>query len=84
MLYLFFWQASSGPARGGRRHGVSQPSRARARGRGGDAEPGVGDAKGLETVLKGVKEKASSDDTMLAEAIRIFDHVYSAHAKRKA
>ncbi len=43
----------------------------------------VGDAQGLETVLKGVKEKASSDDTMLAEAMRIFDHVYSAHAKRK-
>ena len=44
----------------------------------------VGDAQGLETVLKGVKEKASSDDTMLEEAMRIFDHVYSAHAKRKA
>jgi hypothetical protein len=44
----------------------------------------VGDAPGLETVLKGVKERASSDDTMLAEAMRIFDHVYSAHAKRKA
>ena len=44
----------------------------------------VGDAQGLETVLKGVKEKASSDDAMLAEAMRIFDHVYSAHARRKA
>jgi hypothetical protein len=44
----------------------------------------VGDAQGLETVLKGVKERASDDDTMLAEAMRIFDHVYSAHAKRKA
>ena len=43
----------------------------------------VGDAQGLETVLKGVKEIASSDDTMLTEAMRIFDHVYSAHAKRK-
>ena len=44
----------------------------------------VGDAKGLETVLKGVKEKASGDDTMLAEAMRIFDHVYFAHANRKS
>ena len=43
----------------------------------------AGDAQGLETVLKGVKEKATSDDAMLAEAMRIFDHVYSAHAKRK-
>jgi hypothetical protein len=42
----------------------------------------VADAKGLETVLKGVKEKAASDDAMLAEAIRIFDHFYSAYAER--
>ena len=40
------------------------------------------DAKGLETVLKGVKEKARSDDAMLAEAMRIFDHFYSAYAER--
>ena len=39
----------------------------------------VADAKGLETVLKGVKEKAASDDAMLAEANRIFDHFYSAY-----
>ena len=44
----------------------------------------AGDAQGLETVLKGVKERASGDDAMLAEAMRIFDHVFSAHAKRKA
>jgi len=36
------------------------------------------DAKGLETVLKGVKEKAGNDDALLAEAMRIFDHFYSA------
>jgi len=42
------------------------------------------DAKGLETVLKGVKEKARDDDAMLAEAIRIFDHFYSAYAEQKA
>ena len=41
------------------------------------------DAKGLETVLKGVKEKAGSDDALLAEAMRIFDHFYSAYAGRK-
>src|SRR5258706_9960009 len=42
------------------------------------------DAKGLETVLKGVKEKARDDDAMLAEAMRIFDHFYSAYAEQKA
>jgi len=41
------------------------------------------DAKGLETVLKGVKEKARNDDAMLGEAMRIFDHFYSAYAERK-
>jgi len=41
------------------------------------------DAKGLETVLKGVKEKARDDDAMLAEAIRIFDHFHSAYAEQK-
>ena len=41
------------------------------------------DAKGLETVLKGVKEKARNDDAVLAEAMRIFDHFYSAYADRK-
>ncbi len=44
----------------------------------------AGDAKGMETVLKGVKEKARDDDAMLAEAVRIFDHFYSAYAERKA
>ena len=47
---------------------------------GGAAAP---DAKGLETVLKGVREKAGSDDALLAEAMRIFDHFYSAYAERK-
>ncbi|MFZ2156007.1 MAG: chromate resistance protein ChrB domain-containing protein, partial [Bradyrhizobium sp.] len=40
------------------------------------------DAKGLETVLKGVKEKARNDDATLSEAMRIFDHFYSAYAER--
>ena len=38
------------------------------------------DAKGLETMLRGIKEKARSDDTLLAEAMRIFDLFYSAYA----
>lgn len=42
------------------------------------------DAKGLETVLKGVKEKATDDDAMLDEATRIFDHFYSAYRERSA
>jgi hypothetical protein len=40
----------------------------------------VPDAKGLETLLRGIKEKARSDDALLAEAMRIFDHFYSAYA----
>jgi hypothetical protein len=44
--------------------------------------PSAADAKGLETVLKGAKEKASDDDALLAEAMRIFHHFYSAYALR--
>ena len=40
----------------------------------------VADAKGLETLLRGIKEKARRDDALLAEAMRIFDHFYSAYA----
>lgn len=40
----------------------------------------VADAKGLETVLRGIKEKAPSDDALLAEAMRILDLFYSAYA----
>ena len=40
----------------------------------------VPDAKGLETMLRGIKEKARGDDALLAEAMRIFDHLYSAYA----
>lgn len=43
----------------------------------------VSDAKGLETVLKGVKEKAGNDDAVLIEAMRIFEHFYSAYADSK-
>jgi hypothetical protein len=41
----------------------------------------VADAKGLETLLKGIKEKARSDDALLAEAMRVLDHFYSAYAR---
>lgn len=37
----------------------------------------VPEANGLETMLKGAKEKASSDDALLAEAMRTFDLLYS-------
>ena len=40
----------------------------------------VPDARGLETMLRGIKEKARDDDALLAEAMRIFDHFYSAYA----
>jgi len=40
----------------------------------------VPDAKGLETMLRGIKEKARSDDALLAEAMRVLDHLYSAYA----
>ena len=43
----------------------------------------VADAKGMETVLKGVREKAPDDDAMLNEATRLFDHFYSAYCEKK-
>jgi len=39
----------------------------------------VPDAKGLETMLKGAREKARSDDALLAESMRTFDLLYSAY-----
>lgn len=44
----------------------------------------IADARGLETVLRGVKEKARSDDELLSEAMRIFDLFYSAYGKTAA
>ena len=40
----------------------------------------VADAKGLETMLRGAREKARSDDALLAEAMRVFDLLYCAYA----
>ncbi|HJS38819.1 MAG TPA: chromate resistance protein ChrB domain-containing protein [Burkholderiales bacterium] len=39
----------------------------------------VPDAKGLETLLRGAKERAKSDDALLAEAMRVLDLFYSAY-----
>ena len=39
----------------------------------------VAEANGLHTMLKGAKEKARDDDTLLAEAIRTFDLLYSGY-----
>ncbi len=41
----------------------------------------VADAKGLETVLRGARENARSDDELLAQAMKIFDLFYSAYGK---
>jgi len=41
----------------------------------------VADAAGLETALRGSKEKSRSDDALLAAAMRVFDLFYSAYAK---
>jgi hypothetical protein len=39
----------------------------------------VADAKGLETLLRGAKERARNDDALLAEAMRVLDLLYSAY-----
>ena len=41
----------------------------------------VADAKGLETVLKGIRETAKNDDALAAEAMRILDLFYSGYRK---
>jgi hypothetical protein len=40
----------------------------------------VADAKGLETLLRGAKERIKNDDALLAEATRILEHLYSAYS----
>jgi hypothetical protein len=39
----------------------------------------VAEANGLETMLKGAKDKANSDDALLAEAMRTLDLLYSGY-----
>jgi hypothetical protein len=41
----------------------------------------VADARGLETLLRGIKEKARGDDALLAESMRILDLFYSAYSR---
>ena len=44
----------------------------------------VPDAIGLETMLKGAKERARNDDALLGEAIRVLDLLYSAYRPASA
>ena len=44
----------------------------------------VADARGLETMLKGAKEKTRGDDALLAEAMRVLDLLYSAYRPKAA
>ena len=44
----------------------------------------VGDAAGLETLLRGIKGKARDDDALLLEASKVFDLFYSAYAQKNA
>jgi hypothetical protein len=44
----------------------------------------VADARGLETLLRGIKEKTRDDDALLAEAMRILDLLHAAYAAPKA
>jgi hypothetical protein len=41
----------------------------------------VADAKGLETMLRGIKTKARDDNQLFAEAGKVFDSFYSAYAQ---
>ena len=43
----------------------------------------VADAKGLETLLMGARERAQDDDALLAEAMRVLDLFYSAYARTR-
>jgi len=40
----------------------------------------VADARGLETILRGIAEKARSDDERASKACGVFDYFYAAHA----
>jgi hypothetical protein len=42
----------------------------------------VEEAKGLETILRGIQAKARSDDRMALEAMKVFDLFYSAYAHK--
>jgi hypothetical protein len=44
----------------------------------------VADAKGLETLLRGIKGTARGDDELAREAGKVFDHFYSAYSQPAA
>jgi hypothetical protein len=44
----------------------------------------VADAKGLETLLRGIQAKARSDDKLALEAMKVFDLFYSAYKQGRA
>ncbi|MBI3043912.1 MAG: chromate resistance protein [Betaproteobacteria bacterium] len=44
----------------------------------------VADARGLETMLRGIKARARGDDDTLREANKVFDFFYSAYAQKSA
>jgi hypothetical protein len=44
----------------------------------------VADAKGLETILRGIKGKARGDDETAREAFKVFDLLHSAYAQESA
>lgn len=44
----------------------------------------VADAKGLETILRGIQGKAQNDDEMVLESNKVFDLFYSAYAQGNA
>lgn len=43
----------------------------------------VPDARGLETLLRGIKQTARGDDELAREASKVFDHFHSAYAQEK-
>ena len=44
----------------------------------------IADASGLETILRGIKGRARSDDETALEAGKVFDHFYTAYAQKHA
>ena len=44
----------------------------------------VADARGLETILRGIKSRARSDDETAVEAGKVFDHFYAAYTRGNA
>lgn len=41
----------------------------------------VAEAAGLESILRGMRERIADDDALLVEAMKIFDHLYHSYSK---